>query len=323
MRAHLVAILLMAGCTAGATAQDWPTRPVTMVATAAAGSSNDVLGRILATQLSQVLGQQILVENVGGAGGSMGAARVANAAPDGQQFLLGGVGTQALNHAIYKKPLYNARTDFTPVALLVEQSVVLVARRDLPVNDLRDFIAYAKANHAKMQYGSPGAGNMVHLACAMLNARIGVDVTHIPYRGGGPAMQDLIAGRLDYQCVVASVAIPQIEGGRVKAIAILQRDRSPILPNLASAGEQGLAEFDVRVWNGFFLPKATATSIVQRLFEASVATLETRSVQEQLRANGATVVAPERRSPGYLEGFVAAEIERWSVVVKSIGLSID
>lgn len=323
MRRNLVAILLATGCITDATALDWPTRPVTMVATAAAGSSADVLGRILGVRLSQILGHQVVIENVGGAGGLTGAARVAKAAPDGYQFLLGHAGTQAISQSISKRPLYNAATDFASVALLVEQSVVLIARRDLPASTLPEFIAYAKANYAKMQYGSPGAGTMVHLACAMLNARIGVGVTHIPYRGGGPAMQDLIAGRIDYQCVLASVAIPQIKNGEVKAIAILTRSSSPILPGLASAHEQGLADFDIPVWNGFFLPKATPAPIVQKLSEASVAAIETQSVQDQLKTIGATVVAPERRSPVYLQELVVSEIERWGTVVKSIGLSTD
>jgi tripartite-type tricarboxylate transporter receptor subunit TctC len=323
MRSLLATIILASACITEATAQDWPIRPVTMVIPAAAGSAGDVLGRILGAQLSRTLHQQVVIENLGGAGGLIGAARVAKAAADGYQFLLGHVGTQAISQSLSKRPPYNAATDFASVALLVEQPVVLIARRDLPAATLPEFIAYAKENHAKMQYGSPGAGSMVHLACAMLNARIGVDVTHIPYRGGGSVMQDLIAGRIDYQCVVASLAIPQIESGEVKAIAILTRGRSPVLSGLASAHEQGLAEFDVIVWNGIFLPKATPASIVQRLYQASIETIETQSVQDQLRANGAVVVAPERRSPAYLDRFAAAEIDRWGAVVRSIGLSID
>lgn len=323
MRRTLVAVLLATGCITDATALDWPTRPMTMVATAAAGSSADVLGRILAVRLSQILGHQVVIENVGGAGGLTAAARVAKAAPDGYQFLLGHAGTQAISQSISKRPLYNSATDFAPVALLVEQAVVLIARKDLPASTLPEFIAYARANHVKMQYGSPGAGAMVHLACAMLNTRIGVDIAHIPYRGGGPAMQDLIAGRIDYQCVIASVAIPQIESGEVKAIAILTRGRSPVLPSLASAHEQGLSDFETTSWNGFFVPRRTPAAIVQRLSEASIATIETPSVQEQLAKIGATVVAPEHRSPAHLDKLVGSEIERWGAVVKSIGLSID
>src|SRR5689334_2660573 len=177
-----------------AMAQDWPTRPVTMVVPFAAGSASDTLARILGARLSEVLGQQVIIENIGGAGGMTGAARVAKAAPDGYQFVLGGIDTFAQNQTLYKKPLYNSVTEFAPVALMVEQPLVLVARKDLPISDLRELMAYAKANQGKMQYGSAGVGSGSHLACAQLNAAIGVDITHVPYRGSPPARQDLIAG---------------------------------------------------------------------------------------------------------------------------------
>src|SRR4029077_11631052 len=160
--------------------------------------------------------------------------------PDGYQFLLGGTGTHAQIQTLYKHPLYNAVTDFAPVALVAEQPIVLIARKETPADDLQQFIAYAKASQARMQYGSAGAGSAAHLACVLFNAAIGVNVTHVPYRGGGPAMQDLIAGRIDYQCPLIAIAIQQIESRNVKAIAILSRNRSPSLPNLPSAHEQGL-----------------------------------------------------------------------------------
>jgi tripartite-type tricarboxylate transporter receptor subunit TctC len=235
-----------------AEAQDWPSRPVTMVVPFAAGSASDTMARILGVRLSEILGQQVVIENVSGAGGMTGVARVAKAAPDGYQFVLGGVDTFAQNQTLYKKPLYSSATDFTPVALVVEQALLLVARNDLPANNLQEFIAYAKANQAKMQYGSAGVGSGSHLACAQLNSAMGVDVTHVPYRGSPPAMQDLIAGRIDYFCALAAAGKAQIESKTMKAIAILTRDRSPILPNLASAHEQGLADFDSYFWRRLF-----------------------------------------------------------------------
>ena len=191
-----------------------------MVVPFAAGGIGDVLGRILSSRLSELLGRQVIIENIGGAGGMAGAARVAKAAPDGYTFVLGSAGTHAHNQTLYKSPLYNAATDFAPVALVVEQPVLLVVRKDLPAGNLPEFIDYAKANQARMQYGSPGTGSAVHLACAILNAAAGVKVTHIPYRGGGPAMQDLIAGRLDYQCTGSTNAMPQLESKTIKAIAL-------------------------------------------------------------------------------------------------------
>src|SRR5215475_12186622 len=269
-----------------ATAQDWPTRPVTMVVPFAAGSASDTLARILGARLSEVLGQQVIIENVGGAGGMTGVARVAKAEPDGYQFVLGGIDTFAQNQTLYKKPLYNSVTDFEPVALMVEQAILLVTRNELPVRDLKEFTAYAKANQAKMQYGSAGAGSGSHLACAQLNAAIGVDVTHIPYRGSPPAMQDLIAGRIDYFCALAAAAMPQIASKSMKAIAVLTRERSPLLPDLASAHEQGLADFDSYFWSGFFLPKGTPEPIVHKLNSAAISTMNTPIVQERLKEVG-------------------------------------
>jgi len=247
----MIAALAVLAATLPATAQNWPTRQVTMVLPFAAGGAGDILGRIFASRLSELLGQPVIFENVGGAGGMTGASRVAKAAPDGYQFLLGGT----VNQTFYLNPLYNAATDFTPVALIAETPIILVARKDLPANNLQEFIAFAKANQGKMQYGSGGTGSSVHVACALLNTTIGVNITHIPYRGGSPAMQDLIAGRIDYQCTPADLAVPQIQGNLVKAIAILTKNRSSLLPNLASAHEQGLADFEAGVWFAFALAR--------------------------------------------------------------------
>jgi tripartite-type tricarboxylate transporter receptor subunit TctC len=306
---------------APAAAQNWPTRPLSMVVPLAAGGAGDVQARILASRLSELLGQQVIVENVGGAGGMMGASRVAKAAPDGYQFVYGGVGTHAANQTLYEKPLYNAATDFAPVALISEAPIVLIARRDYPANNLQEFISYAKANQAKMQYGSAGVGSAVHLACALLNAEIGVEITHVPYRGGNPAMQDLIAGRTDYQCALPADAMPQIASKTVKAISILSLDRLPTLPALASAHEQGVTNFTTSVWSAFFFPKDTPAAIIRKLNEATIATLGTAGVQKKLQEMGATAVAPARRSPEYLRQFVESEIAKWAAVIKAAGIS--
>jgi tripartite-type tricarboxylate transporter receptor subunit TctC len=316
-----VALILCALNPAFVAAQDWPSRPVTMIVPLAPGSGIDVLGRILATRLSELLGQQVIVENVSGAGGMTGASRVARAPPDGYQFLLGGTGTHAQIQTLYKHPLYNAVTDFAPVALVAEQPIVLIARKETPADDLQQFIAYAKASQARMQYGSAGAGSAAHLACVLFNAAIGVNVTHVPYRGGGPAMQDLIAGRIDYQCPLIAIAIQQIESRNVKAIAILSRNRSPSLPNLASAHEQGLTDFDASNWSGFFLPRNTPTAIIQKLRDATIATINTQAVQARLKEIGVDLVAPERTSPAYLEKFVEREIEKWAAPIRASGVT--
>jgi len=308
-------------CARPAAAEDWPARPLTLVVPFAAGGGTDVLGRILGRRLSEILGQQVIIENVGGAGGMVGSARVAKAPPDGYQFVLGSR-ADAINQTLYKNPLYNFATDLAPVVLIADQPTLLVARNDLPAGNLVEFIAYARANQASMQMASAGAGSTGHLDCMLLNAAIGINVTHVPYRGGGPAMQDLIAGRIDYICTLSATALQQIEGRLIKAIAILSRDRSAMLPGLASAREQGL-DFEASTWFGFFLPKGTPEPIIRKLNAATVAAMDTPSVQERLREVGAVAVAPERRSPGYLQKFVASEIERNAAPIKAAGLAMD
>jgi tripartite-type tricarboxylate transporter receptor subunit TctC len=326
MRRHeLVAIIsaLVAALPAMAGAQEYPSRPITMVVPFAAGGSTDAIARILAEGLRNELGQAVIVENVGGAGGMTGVNRVAKSAPDGYQFVLGNVGTHAVNQSLYKKPLYNAATDFEPVALVTDQSLVLTVGKDFPANNLREFITYAKANQAKMQYGSAGVGGSTHLACVLLNAAIGINVTHVPYRSSGQAMQDLLAGRLDYQCPSAPTVLPQIAGNLVKALAILSKNRSPSMPNLASAHEQGLTGFDVPSWYAAFLPKGTPAAIVQRLHDATVTAIRASLIRERLKEIGCDLVPPERSSSEYLRKFVVSEIDKWAAAIKASGVQID
>jgi tripartite-type tricarboxylate transporter receptor subunit TctC len=316
----VAAVAALVAASAPAAAQNWPTRPVTMVVTYAPGGSTDIVARIFSARLSEILGQQVIVENIGGAGGMAGANRVAKAPPDGYQFVLGNVGTHAQNQTLYKNPLYNAATDFAPVGLLVDLPMMLLTRTSLPPDNLQAFIAYAKANQEKMQYGSAGTGAPTHLACALFNAAIGVKITHVPYRGSSQALQDMIAGRIDYFCLNASAAIPHIEGKTAKAIAMFTRERSPTFPTLATAQEQGLKDFTADNWLAFFLPKGTPAPIVQKLHEASVAALNTPAVAARLKDVGADLVAPERRSPEYLQKFVVSEIEKWAAPIKAAGV---
>jgi tripartite-type tricarboxylate transporter receptor subunit TctC len=324
-RAKIVAALMFGTLAAvgGAGAQEWPTRPITLVVPFAAGGPVDVIARIVQQRLSEILRQQVIVENVGGAGGMTGAQRVQHAAPDGYTFVLGSSGTHAINQSLYKKPLYNAATDFTPVILVAEAPLVLITRNDLPVNNLQEFITYAKANQAKLHFGSAGVGSTTHIGGVLLNHAIGVNVLHIPYRGGGPALADLIAGRIDYICNIASTAVPAIEGKTVKGIAILAPERSPALPALATAHEQGLRNFEAFTWNAIFLPAGTPAPIVKKLNEAMIEVLDTPAVRERLDSVGLYVPAAKRRSPDYLAGFVKSEIEKWGVPIKAAGATID
>ena len=305
------------------TPQTWPNRPVTMMVTYAAGGTTDIIGRIIGIRLAEILKQQVVIENVGGAGGMTGAARVAKAPPDGYQFVLGNVGTHAQNQTLYRNPSYNAATDFAPVGLLVDLPMLMVSRTTLPVDNLKEFIAYAKVNQAKMQYGSAGTGAPTHLACALLNAAIGVNITHVPYRGSALALQDMIAGRIDYHCLNASAAIQHIEAKNAKPITMTTRERSPNFPDLATAQEQGLKDFVAENWLAFFFPKGTPAAIIKRLNEAAIEAMLTPAVADQLRKNGADVVGPERRSPEYLQNFVVTEIDKWAGPIKAAKLTGD
>jgi tripartite-type tricarboxylate transporter receptor subunit TctC len=322
-RSVVVALVLVLPWVASAHAQTWPTRPVTMVVPFAAGSASDTVARILAARLSELLGQQVVIENIGGAGGMTGVARVAKAAPDGYTFVLGGVDTFAMNQTLYKRPLYNSATEFEPVSLVVEQALILVARKDLPAGNLRELATHAKANPGKMQYGSAGVGSGSHLACAQLNSALGINVAHIPYRGSPPAMQDIIAGRIDYYCSLAAAAMPQLASKTMKPLAVLTRERSSLLPDVATAHEQGVKDFDVNFWSGYFFPKGTPAAVAVRLHMASENTVNTPAVQERLKGVGVTVVPGDRRSPVYLAKFLADETAKWAATIKTSGVSLD
>jgi len=306
-----------------ARAQTYPSRPITMVVPFAAGGVFDVIGRILATRMSEILGQQVIVENTTGAAGIIGVKRVASAAPDGYTFLLGSIGTPAYNQTIYKKPPYDPSADFTPVALFAEQPMVLSARKTFPASNFPEFLNYVKKNSAKLQFGSAGAGSSTHLGCALLNAVIGVKVTHIPYRGGGPAVNDLIGGQIDYMCLNIVNAGTLSIGNQIKAIAMLSRSRSPLMPHLATAHEQGLTGFDVVTWNAFFLPKGASPEVVKKLSDATNQAMDTAAIKSRMHDLGVSDVAPERRSPEYLAKFVADEIARWAGPIKENGLQVD
>ena len=309
--------------TGTAAAQDWPTRPITLIVPFAAGGGVDVSARIQAQRMSELLGQSIIVENVGAAAGMAGGQRVAKAPPDGYTFLVGNSGTHAYNQSLYKKPLYNAATDFQPVGLMTESPRALVARKDLPVNNLQELIAYLKANASKAQFGSAGVGSGTHLPCVLFNLAIGANVTHIPYRGEGPVMQDLIGGRIDYMCATIQSVAAQAKDGNVKGIAVMAEKRVPIIPDLPTTGEQGLPRVEASVWNAFFLPKGTPDPIVRKLNKAMSDTLEDAAIRKRLQELGLEIVPPERRTPEYLTKFVPEEIERWAKPVREAGISAD
>jgi tripartite-type tricarboxylate transporter receptor subunit TctC len=317
--ALFASVLLVAA--SGAHAEDWPNRPITLIVPFAAGGGVDLSARIQAQRMGELLGQPIVVENIGAAGGMAGTARVAKADPDGYTVLMGNSGTQAFSQALYKTPLYNSLTDFTPVGLATESPRILIARKDLPAENLRDFVAYVKANQSKMQFGSAGVGSGTHLPCVLLNAAMGVNVTHVPYRGEAPAQQDLIGGRIDYMCSTIQTGAVLAKQGTVKGLAVMAAHRAKVIPDIPATTEQGLPE--ASVWNAFFLPPHAPAAIVQKLNKAMSDTLDDPAIHARLEELGLDIAAPERRTPDYLAKFQADEVARWGKVVHDAGISAD
>ena len=291
MMGRRLALLVAAGAavwSVAAGAQSYPARPITLVVPYAAGGVFDTIARIVGARMGELLGQSVIVENVTGAGGIIGVQRVIGAKPDGYTVLLGTVGTHAYNQSIYRKRRYDAVNDFTPVTLFSDQPMVLEGRKDLPANNLAEFIVLLKQSGTKMQYGSAGVGSTTHLACALLNARIGVEVTHVPYRGGGPAANDLIGGQIDYMCGNLGTTVARAAAKQSKALALLSRER-----------------------------------VVIRLNEATHAAMDTPLIKTRFNDIGIVGVAPERRGPEYLARYVVDEIARWEDPIRAAGLQVD
>src|SRR5262245_20155572 len=304
-----------------AAAQDFPTRHIAAIVPFAPGNSVDIVGRLLAGKMSELLGQQIIVENIGGAGGSIGTTRAARAAPDGYTLVIGGTDTFAQGQTLLEKPPYNSATDFVPIVLAVDLPIVLTGRNGLPPNNLKELIAYMKANQDKLQFGSSGVGGATHLACAQVLSAIGVTLAHVPYRSAAAGIQDMISGNLDLYCPAASGALPHIEAKAIKFYAVLTDERSPLLPHLASAAEQGLPGIQGNYWIGIFAPAGTPEPVAAKLTQAAMTALDTPAFVQRLREVGAAVVAPERRTPAYLKKFVPEEIANWAKVIKAAGIT--
>jgi putative tricarboxylic transport membrane protein len=319
-RVHAALGLAVAVAALVAPAQDWPTRPVTLVVPFGPGSGTDVVARNIAAPLGERLGQPIVIQNAGGAGGLIGVSRVAKAAPDGYELVLGALDTFAQSPSLRKQPPYDPVGDFVPAGLAVMQPLILITRKDLPVSNMREFADYVKQNGSKMQFGSAGVGTANHLVCYELTRAMGATVTHISYRGSAEALTDMLAGHLDFYCILASSSVPFIKAGTLKAIAVLTHDRSPALPDLPTAREQGYDFGDFYYWMGLFFPKNTPAPIVEKFNAALGATLDRPDLQARLRDVATTVAPPDRRSPDYLRGFLAGEIKTWGEAIKASGV---
>ena len=320
--AALAALAALAFATP-APAQDWPTRPITLIVPFAAGGGVDASARLQALAIGEILGQTVVVENVGAAAGTVGSGRVAKATPDGYTLLIGNSGTHAYSQSLYKRKPYDTLTDFEPVGIVTESPRILIARKGLRVNNLQELVAYMKANQAKMQYSSAGVGSGTHLPCALLNHTLGVNITMVPYRGEGPALQDVVADRMDYMCTTIQSGAVQARDGTVKGIAVMAPRRAAIIPNLATTGEQGVKGVEATVWNGFFFPKGTSKPIVEKMHRTVEAVVSKPEMRQKMESLGLEILPPEQRTPAYMAKFMKEDIERWGKVIQAAGISVD
>ena len=316
----LLAIALLAAVPVQA--QEWPTRPVRMIVPFPPGGGTDTVARPLAAKLAQILGQQVVIDNRGGAGGTIGAGLAAKAPPDGYTVLLYSV-HGAVAAAAYKTLPYDLQKDLVPVTTAAIFPDVLVAANRVPAKTLPELIAWAKANPGKLNCGSAGNGTSRHLSCELFNAAAGVNATHIPYRGGNPAMQDLIAGRIDYSCNIITSAYPQVRDQQIKAQTLLGAKRAPLLPDLATAQEQGMAGFDAGSWNVVFVPKGTPDPVVRKLNAAMSDAMDSPETAKRLLSIGIDIAVKDHRSPAYAGQFVAQEIKKYEAPIKASGISIE
>jgi tripartite-type tricarboxylate transporter receptor subunit TctC len=319
MAKHLMAaaVLLMVAGMNGAQAQDYPTRTVTIIVPFAAGGPADITARIVADIFNRHLGQKFVVENVGGAGGTIGTLRAAHAAADGYTILSGHLGTNVLAAAFYPNLGYDPQKDFAPIGLSAEYPELLVARKDFPANNLKEFIAYAKSNASKLNVGHAGLGSVSYIGCLLLNSAIGIKPTMIPFTGTAPVLSAMLGGQIDYECDPVLGTLAQVQAGAVKALAVAARKRSPMLPDVPTSYEQGLPEFDCAPFYAVFAPSGTPQPIVEKLTEALNKGLGEEQVQKRLADLGADIIEPSRRGPKVLADLVKSESARLMPILKA------
>ena len=313
----LAALLIMLAGIGGAQAQDYPTKTVTVIVPFAAGGPADVTGRIVADIFTRHLGQQFVVENVGGAGGTVGSLRAARAAPDGYTLISGHMGTHAAAPFFYPNLGYDPQNDFEPVGLIAEQPELLTVRKEIPANNLKEFVAYAKANESKLNMGHAGVGSVSYVGCLLLNSAIGIKPTMVPFTGTAPVMNAILAGQIDYDCDPILGPLPHVRAGTVKALAIAAKKRSPLLPDVPTSHEQGLPEFDCAPFYAVFAPKGTPEEIIDKLADALNKGLSEEAVQKRLGALGAEIAEPNRRGPKALTALVKSEVDRLAPILKA------
>ena len=320
MGRHLAAaaVAMMAAAGIGdARAQDYPTRTATVIVPFAAGGPADITGRIVADIFSRYLGQKFVVENVVGAGGTTGATRAARAPADGYTILSGHLGTNALAPAFYPNLAYDPQKDFEPIGLTAEYPELLVVRKDFPANNLREFVAYAKANPEKLNVGHAGLGSVSYIGCLLLHSAIGIKPTMIPFTGTAPVLNAMLSGQVDYECDPVLGTLSQVQAGNVKALAVAAKKRSPLLPDVPTSYEQGLPEFDIAPFYAVFVPTGTPQAIVDKLADALSKGLNEDAVKKRLAELGAESVEQERRGPKVLTDLIKAESARLLPILKA------
>ena len=319
--AAFAAALLLAGI-AEAPAQDFPNRPITVVVPFSAGGPTDALIRTLGERMHKSLGQTVLVENVTGAAGTIGVGRVAKAAGDGYTLSFGHWSTHVINGAVYPLP-FDLLTDFEPVALLTSYPMLLVSKNGVPAKDLREFVAWVKANQDKAAVGSIGAGSAAHVAGVYFENIAGVKLNYIPYRGAAPALQDLLAGNIDFMFDHVANALPHVREGKIRAYAVTSDKRLPSAPDIPTVDESGLPKLHVSIWFGLWAPKGTPKEVVARLNAAVKDALADPAVRAKLEALGQVISPADKQSPEALAAHQKAEIEKWWPIVKAANIRVD
>ncbi|WP_076865538.1 tripartite tricarboxylate transporter substrate binding protein BugD [Bradyrhizobium mercantei] len=299
-----------------ASAQNYPTRTITMIVPFAAGGPTDVISRIVTAHMAQTLGQSIVIENVVGAGGTTATTRAARAANDGYTLITGHMGTHAASVPLYPKLAYHPERDFEPVALLAGTPILILARKDFPPKDLKEFVAYVKANAEKVNAAHAGIGSVSHASCELLNSILDVKPVGVPFNGTGPAMNALVAGQVDYMCDQIVNAVPQIKAGTIKAYAVATPERNPSLPEVPTTTEAGLPAFQAQAWNAIFAPKGTSPAIIATLNAAAIKALDDDNVRKRLLDLGSVIPPSAQRTPEALATLVKNEIAKWTPVLK-------
>lgn len=323
LKTAVAALALLALGSATALAQGYPSRYITMIVPFAAGGPTDIVGRIVAEHMSKTLGEQIVIENVAGAAGTTGATRVAKAAPDGHTIMVGPMSTMSFTPALYPKLAFNPLTDFEPIGIAASAPIMLVANKSVPAATFSDFTAYMKANAGKLTNGNAGVGSTSHLACLLLNNRVGVSVTLVPYRGTGPALQDVVSGQVGYLCDQVTSLMAQVKGGAVQPLAVLAPTRSPVLPDVPTASEAGMSGIDMVVWNALFAPKGTPPEIVEKLNAALLQAITNPASRERFLQLGAEPPPENQRSPQALRQIHAADVAKWGEVIRGANITIE